>query len=143
MSQINFLEYINPILFPDFSDVSDEDDNELIILRVSNAPKRINLADLGYRTKTEYEGYENHFHVFDNVADNEMNAAAKITELISENLLNKLHKNYPSRRFVLYIDINFENSIIIRFHQLWPNEERFYDVEAMREEGFNIREIVW
>lgn len=46
-----------------------------------------------------------------------------------ENLIENLKTSFPNKHFYVYLDCDFNDHIIVRFHQLWENEEPYYDVK--------------
>ena len=48
-------------------------------------------------------------------------------KLITNNLIEKLKMEFPNKKFYVYLDCNFREHIIIRFHQLWENELPYYN----------------
>jgi len=50
-------------------------------------------------------------------------------KLITSNLIEQLKIKFQNKKFYVYFDCNFKEHIIIRFHQIWKNEEPYYDVK--------------
>ena len=134
MSEVEFVNSMLPIIFPRFFTATDENMGELVILKTGKVFDRINLKEIGFRSRTEYEGFENHFHLFDNIDREELPDAINIGEKISRHLLLDLYREYPNKEFIVYMNITHENSMIIRFHQIWENELLFYDTECQLQE---------
>lgn len=40
-------------------------------------------------------------------------------------MLNCLKWNYPEKQFMVYVSLRMYDSMIIRFHQKWENEEPY------------------
>jgi hypothetical protein len=84
--------------------------------------------------KTSTEALENHVHIFDRVKKKYRNDVTEISLAIAQNLHKCLKKDFPSKTFVVYVSLNFEDSIIIRFHQIWEKEVLYYDPEFWQSE---------
>ena len=47
--------------------------------------------------------------------------------MITNNLVRVLGLKFPNKKFLVYLDCDFDDHIIIRFHQIWENEFPYYD----------------
>ena len=125
---MNYFEAIielQDILFPEFYTVNDSDNNEYIFLKTRNS--EINSLNKVY-DKTQLEAYENHFHICGKVKKSLQKTAYASAKLITNNLIEKLKIKFPNKKFYIYLDCDFKDHIIIRFHQIWKNEEPYYDI---------------
>ena len=100
---------LQDILFPKFYTAIDSENNEYIFLKTQDS--KIDSLDK-VSDKTQLEAYENH--------------SAK---LITKNLIENLKTSFPNKSFYVYLDCDFNDHIILRFHQLWENEAPYYDVK--------------
>lgn len=50
---------------------------------------------------------------------------------IAQNLKTKLNTDFPNKQFVFFLELNFEESSIIRFHQIWNGEPLYFDVKEV------------
>ncbi|MPN04563.1 hypothetical protein SDC9_151804 [bioreactor metagenome] len=58
-------------------------------------------------------------------------AVKKICVSIAKNLLQTLTQTFPDKKFIVYLQIN-NNDSIIRFHQIWNEEPLYFDVKQLR-----------
>lgn len=84
--------------------------------------------------KTGDEALENHVHIFDNVKKRWRKDVKIISEAIARNLFHTLKLEFPNKKFVVYLDLNYMDSVIIRFHQIWENEDLYYDPKFCKQE---------
>ena len=56
------------------------------------------------------------------------NDALKVSQIITENLVKELKLQFPNKKFLVYLDCDFNEHTIIRFHQNWTNELPYYDI---------------
>ena len=101
---------LQEILFPQFYTVKDSKNNEYIFLKTGDSV----INSLHKVTdKTQLEAYENHFHICDKVKKSVQQTAFACAK----------------KKFYVYFDCNFKEHIIIRFHQIWKNEEPYHNVK--------------
>ena len=79
--------------------------------------------------KTQLEAYENHIHICGKVKKRVQHTAITSAKLITKNLIENLKTSFPNKNFYVYLDCDFNDHIIVRFHQLWENEAPYYDVK--------------
>lgn len=130
---------IIPIIYPRFNIVRNNKSEELILLNTKGeyninedaADEDKELAssccDI-WHDNTQCEAVQNHFHLFDKVGMKNANVVIGIGTAIAKNLLNELVKQFPTRKFVVYLEVNPVDSVIIRFHQVWDNEPPYFDL---------------
>lgn len=117
---------LQEILFPQFYTVKDSENNEYIFLKTGDSV----INSLHKVTdKTQLEAYENHFHICDKVKKSVQQTAFACAKLITSNLIEQLKIKFPNKKFYVYFDCNFKEHIIIRFHQIWKNEEPYHNVK--------------
>ena len=76
--------------------------------------------------KTEFEALENHVHLLDKITKKEFENSDEVSNLSGQVLLNCLRQKYPDKHFFVYVSVDLKDSMIIRFHQKWENEEPYY-----------------
>ena len=116
---------LQDILFPKFYTARDSEDNEYVFLKTNDQMTEFvnKVSD-----KTQLEAFENHVHVCGKVKKRDRQIAYTTAKLITNNLMDKLKMEFPDKKFYVYLDCDFKEHIIIRFHQLWENELLCYNV---------------
>ena len=123
MRRKRFFQQITEELLPaEFKTVSDGK-YEYVSFRNS----QINDIDFCIEDKTMFEALDNHIHFFDNVRKSEMPYLKKIAECVCSLVLGKLEADFPEKQFIVFVVIQRKESVIFRFHQLWPDEPTYYD----------------
>ncbi|MBR6192866.1 MAG: hypothetical protein IKQ66_01750 [Treponema sp.] len=117
---------LQDILFPKFYTVRDSENNEYIFLK-TGGPEINSLNKVA--DKTQLEAYENHFHICGKVKKSVQQIAFTSAKLITNNLIQQLKLKFPNKKFYVYLDCDFRDHIIIRFHQIWKDEEPYYDIK--------------
>ena len=128
---------ILPVIYPRFYSSFDNNGNEFIFLLLEDQ-KRENFYDVD--DKTQLEALMNHFHLFEKVGEKNKNVITCICSTIAKNLLNVLTKNYPEKKFVVYLEVNPKDSVIVRFHQIWENEIPYIDVKCLKNKNNQVFE---
>lgn len=136
MTRIAFLKELMPILYPKFYTVFNYQQKELVFLDVGvrHLPDRMiketetMIVDFIGEDKTKCEATENHFHLFEKIGEANKAQAVEIGKSIAANLLNALTQSFPNKNFVVYLEVNVKDSVIIRFHQRWENEPPYFDM---------------
>ena len=115
------IEYIESLanLF-EFKTISDAHGNEFVLFKESDFDSVKGIAD-----KTEFEASENHIHLLDNIKKDEFEALKVIAPILGKALLCSLQFQYPQNHFRVYVSVHLYDSMIIRFHQKWENEEPY------------------
>ena len=124
MFNFDYLITFQFIIFPKFYTVKDNKNNEYVFLKTE--AERINSLNL-VKDKTQLEGYENHFHLFGKIRKRYQKKVEVVTNLILQNLINELRQNFPNKKFRVYLDCDFSDHVIIRFHQYWEDEHPYYN----------------
>lgn len=124
MKDFDFFLNFKYVIFPDFYTVKDLDDNEYVFLKTDEKKTEYlkKVAD-----KTQLEAYENHVHLFGKLRKNKRDNAAGVAKLILENLVKQLKIKFPEKKFHVYLDCDYTDHVIIRFHQHWEDECPYYD----------------
>ena len=125
MDKLDFIIKFHFAIFPDFYTIKDSENNEYVFLKTED--NEIKLLK-SVTDKTQLEAYENHIHLFGKVKKKYQKDAVKVAQLITNNLVKVLGMRFPNKQFIVYLDCDFEDHIIIRFHQIWKNEPPYYDV---------------
>ena len=126
MTRIDLLTKLSPIIFPQFYSLKDIEENELILLDTGNKEASLGKEKID---KTQMESYLNHFHIWDNFRACDEIQIKEFCECVARNLLEKLAQKYDNRKFSVFLEINSRGSIVIRFHQLWDKEPKYYDTD--------------
>lgn len=138
MTRYEFLENLLPIIYPDFYVAKDTDSNELVFWDFGehHILNKTKIAD-----KTQCEAVENHVHLFEKVGIKNKNGVIKIGVSIAKNLLKTLIGVFPDKKFIVYLEVNVNDSTIIRFHQIWENEPLYIDVKAFKDKNVELFEF--
>lgn len=86
--------------------------------------------------KTAFEAVANHVHILDNVTAGELRQLAEVAPRLCRTLLALLCEKYPGKQFVVYAGAVLHDSFIIRFHQPWPGEPRYYERDISTDKEF-------
>lgn len=126
-----------PIIYPSFYSLLDDNGNELVFLDLGDRfEEPLKISD-----KTQFEAFENHFHLFDKIGEANRELAISIGKTIANNLLKTLAKTYPTKKFIVYLEVDVKESVIIRFHQIWDGEPPYIDVRSFRHASQSIFEF--
>ena len=125
MINLDFLIQFQFVIFPEFYAVRDSEDNEYVFLRTGE-DKRKSIKSV--TDKTQFEAYENHVRLFGKVGKKHQGEAVKVAHFITKNLIKELTLNFPDKKFHVYLDCDFTDHIIIRFHQHWRDELPYYNI---------------
>ena len=87
--------------------------------------------------KIEIEALENHVHLFENVKKCLQEEVKLISISIAQNLLKWLKNQFPNKKFVVLLELNFKDSVIVRFHQIRDNEDLYMDPKYFSEQYAN------
>ncbi|MBE6756388.1 MAG: hypothetical protein E7555_08025 [Ruminococcaceae bacterium] len=109
-----------------FRTIEDNSGNEYVVYCSSTVTPE-SLKDISDRT--EFEALENHVHLLDKITKKEFENAEEISDILGKSLLNCLRAKYPDKHFFVYVSVDLKDSMIIRFHQEWENEEPYYNAE--------------
>jgi hypothetical protein len=144
---MEFLSSLLPILYPSFYSLCTAKNEELIFLdngdRLSSRVDKNGgvVADFISEDKTQCEATNNHFHLFDRVGEKGCPDAIQVGTAIAKNLLRNLLQVYPSKKFVVYLEVNEKDSTIVRFHQIWDNEPPYLDISQFNQPGLHLFEF--
>ena len=69
------------------------------------------------------------------------NSVIKIGVNIAKNLLKSLISIFPDKKFVVFLEVNVNDSTIIRFHQIWENEPLYIDIKGFKDKNVEIFEF--
>ena len=100
----------------------DKTGNEYVLFANSSINYLPEISD-----KTAFESLENHIHLLYNVRKEEYKNLIEVGEKLGQAVLESLQYHYPTKRFVVFVSVKLNDSMIIRFHQKWENEEPYYD----------------
>ena len=125
MKALDFIINFKFIIFPEFYTVKDLQNNEYVFLKTNETA--IDSLEL-VKDKTQTEAFENHVHIFGKTKRKEQEKVLEATRLIIDNLIRNLKINFPNKKFHVYLDCDFFDHVIIRFHQHWEDELPYYNV---------------
>jgi hypothetical protein len=93
--------------------------------------------------RTGIEALENHVHIFDCVKKRYRKDVKLISEAIAQNLFRALKLEFPEKKFVVFLELNYKDSVIVRFHQVWENEKLYFDPQSCKKEYDSGRLIMF
>ena len=114
------LDFIVGLL--EFKTIKDIQNNEYVLFK--NNP--LNCIDC-IEDKTQFEAIENHVHICDKVNIKQYGYLKKLGNSLGKILLHALKVTYPEKDFIVYVTLTINDSMIIRFHQIWENELLYYE----------------
>lgn len=120
LTRIEYFELIHSVF--KFKTLSDEQGNEYVLLEENSLNTIPNVKD-----KTEFEAVENHVHLLHNIKKQEFDRLIPVAKTLGETLSNVLKVQFPDKKFFVYVSLHLKDSMIIRFHQKWLNEEPYYN----------------
>ena len=122
------------VIAPRFVDVGD------YVFLAGNEERNKDLQR-GYRScdetesgKIQTEAIENKVCLFDDVKKYLQNDIKKISVAIAQNLLHCLELEYPEKRFAVFLELKYKDSVWVRFHQIRPGGELYIDPEEYKDE---------
>lgn len=126
MKRIEYFNLITDIF--SFKTLSDEKGNEYVFFKKCCPSNELNnIID-----KTEFESFTNHIHLLENIKKEEFDQLITTSKIILETVLLQLIKLFPYKNFCVYVSIHLNDSMIIRFHQKWNNEEPYCNPEEFK-----------
>lgn len=135
MNVFDFIIDSQSIIFPVFYTLRDSENNEYVFLKTGEVSNKT----LDYVSdKTQLEAFENHVHLFEKVKKKHRQKALDSARLIASNLAKELRVRFPDKRFHVFLDCDFPDHAIIRFHQHWEGEPAYYNTK----EFSTIEEII-
>lgn len=147
MKSVNYLDNfcrLMPIIYPSFYICLLPSSEELVFLRSdggleshANEPETTIEGVLG-GDKTACEAFANHVHLFEKVGEAGRQSCVHIGKCIARNLLRALAVSFPTKRFIVYLEVNVKDSTIVRFHQMWDDEPPYIDVTQPFENGCEL-----
>ncbi len=122
MKRFDFLQSIVGLF--SFKTIADDCGNEYVVFGDSG----ITMSDLkNISDRTEFEALENHVHLLDKITKKEFEISDEISKVLGTTVLNCLRQKYSDKHFFVYVSVDLKDSMIIRFHQKWENEEPYYN----------------
>ena len=120
MKQISYLYLISRLFM--FKTIEDEEGNEYVLF----AQNELSCIE-GITDHTAFEACENHVHLLNHIKAETFNICISIAASIGQAVLNNLQVAYPQKKFIVFVSMQKNDSLILRFHQKWPNEEPYYN----------------
>ena len=122
MRQVEYFELISNL--SDFKTMTTQRGEELVFF------KNATIYDIdAVEDKTWFEAAENHIHLLDNVRKSEFDALIPVAQKLGRLLLGNLKFPYPDKRFMVFVSLKLNDSMIIRFHQIWEYEYPYCNPE--------------
>ena len=118
MKRIEYFELIANLFV--FKTIFDEKGNEYVLFSVSEYDSIQNIED-----KTAFEALENHIHLLERIKKQEFESLIPVAKILGQTLANSLKTQFPNKKFYVYVSLRLNDSMIIRFHQKWENEEPY------------------
>jgi len=120
----------------DWNTIPDNRGNELVLINPGNPDYLDNIkAQTKTQNNTHIEGFYNHVHLLDNIKKNEIDSLCESGKRLGKSLLSCLCQKYPEKRFIVFVTISLGGSMTIRFHQQWPNEPFYFDIEEIQNQN--------
>lgn len=123
----NIIFDLEEVIFPEFYTRKDNKGNEYVFLKTSEEVN--NQTIVFQKDKTAFEAFENHIHLWEKIKKKDQEKYKNLGFKIAQNLKTKLNTDFPNKQFVVFLELNFEESSIIRFHQIWNGEPLYFDVK--------------
>jgi len=133
-----------PVIYPSFYTLTPHSSEELVFLSengiVDSSETETEATEISGWTvdNTMREATGNHFHLFDKVGIAGRSMALDIGTAIAQNLLCKLARAFPEKKFIVYLTMNIEGATIVRFHQVWADEPPYYDATQPFDDGTEL-----
>lgn len=77
--------------------------------------------------KTAFEASDSHVHLWDNITQKELPDLINISKSLGAAMLACLSYRFPDKKFRVYATLSLHDSMILRFHQVWPDELPYYE----------------
>lgn len=122
MKNLQTLQLISNLF--SFKVICDKKGTEYVVFKNST----INNITEDIRDRTAFEAQENHVHLLDHIRKKEVDTLAYIGSNLAKALLHSLKAAFIEKDFVVFLTISINDSMIIRFHQRWNNEEYYYNI---------------
>ena len=109
-----------------FKEIFDKNGNEFVLLEDSC----INHIDQTIEDKTAFEATENHFHLIEKLSVEEFFKVHEVATMLGRMMYWSLQFKYPAKRFVVYVTAELNDSLTIRFHQVWDGEQLYFSLDG-------------
>ena len=139
MKPVEFLDSITSLF--EFRTKKDTAGNEYVFYKffdTSFLDEPDTLPNLEERTikgmdRTALEAVDNHIHIIDKPKKCDFDSLCRSGEKLGKMMLAKLKYDFPDKKFCVFVTIQTDETMIIRFHQQWEGEEPYYDPDNMAE----------
>ncbi len=125
----NIIFDLEEVIFPEFYTGKDNKGNEYVFIKTSEEVN--NQTIVFQKDKTAFEAFENQIHLWEKIKKKDQEKYKNLGFKIAQNLKTKLNTDFPNKQFVVFLELNFEESSIIRFHQIWNGEPLYFDVKEV------------
>lgn len=120
MKQISYLYLISQLFM--FKTIEDEHGNEYVLFEANKLNHIEGIAD-----RTAFEACENHVHLLNHIKAGTLDVCSSIAKSIGQAVLNNLHAAFPQKKFIVFVSMRKNDSLVLRFHQKWINEKPYYN----------------
>ncbi len=103
-----------------FKTIADSEGNEYVVFGSSQLQHLEAVPD-----KTAFESFENHIHLLNRTSKRQRKDLNLISQILVQAVLARLKWQFPEKQFMVYVTVRIGDSMILRFHQIWPGEEPF------------------
>lgn len=131
MKRVEYFQQITDLFR--FKTITDEEKREFVLFSQCNCDSVENVQD-----KTEFEAYENHIHLINYLKKEEFYYLIPIAKTLGQAVLDCLSWNYPEKKFMVYVSLHMYDSMIIRFHQKWENEQPYCNPQDFNSENEKV-----
>lgn len=134
MKRVHYFEMFAKLF--EYKTVVDQAGNEYVFFADTPFASVTDVKD-----KTEFEALETHVHLLDNITKEEFGKLTSAARSIGAVVLHSLQTHFPQKRFVVYVSLKLHGSMILRFHQIWENEEPYYNVSQWNSDTEKVYEF--
>lgn len=83
--------------------------------------------------RTALEAVDNHIHIVDKPKCKDFEKLCVAGEKLGKMMLAKLKFDFPDKKFCVFVTIQTDETMIIRFHQQWEGESPYYNPEDFKD----------
>ena len=83
--------------------------------------------------RTALEAVDNHIHIVDNPKRKDFEKLCVAGEKLGKMMLAKLKYDFPDKKFCVFVTIEIDETMTIRFHQQWDGESYYFNPEDYKD----------
>ena len=131
MNPVEILDSITSLF--EFGTQKDADGNEYVFYDFLCSSEIMSPPDPpgGANDRTGREALQNHIHIIDKPKKCDFDSLCRSGEKLGKMMLAKLKYDFPDKKFCVFVTIQTDETMIIRFHQQWEGEKPYYDSDNM------------